>query len=236
MRQIKIGQLQSKIDKIKKANTYEKACNFIHKHVSWFYDNYEELKRKIIAADMIYKETDAESHSENNYEANIILEVKQYYVFIFYEYDYSHDSYSTRIQIFRKTQNSMPNLKDLAESFVEDAGEYNGDKDDDEYFTYYNIDYRQEYNSKSVDKLISGYNDMLRYVKDSFVKKLAVGLSFQSCWNSVTNNKLQALYKILCYDINDETTKSDTEEVGESCKVDIKEYESEEEEGNESDD
>lgn len=200
MRQTKIQKLQDKIDKIKAEDTYKSALEFIYNHVKWFYDiNYEELKREIISADMIYNETDAAySHNEVNYEANIILEVKQYYVLIYYEYDYSNDRYPTRIQIIRKTEKAKPDLIALTESFIEDDGADYMDRCNNANITHYYIGNRLDFNYKTANKLITKYNTKLRYVEDSFVKMLAIGLSFHRYYGKIDKTQLQLLNQILC--------------------------------------
>lgn len=189
MRQTKTRKLQAKIDKIKAEDTYKSALEFIYNHVKWFYNNNDELKREIIKADMIYKGTEAAySHCEINYEAHIILELKKYYVLIYYEYDYNHDSYATYIDVHNKNKIITSKLADLVESFIND---YSGGT--------YEEEYRCEFKEKKAVEIATEYKEKLSQIKDPFIKKLAFGLSFQniSIWE-LSKHKQEKLQAFLC--------------------------------------
>ena len=221
MRQTKINKLQSEINELKDTPACDAACNFVYEHIKWFYDNWEELPREIINADMIYEKTEAQSHSEYNYICNIILELKKNYVFICYDYDYSHDSYTTRFAV-TKDKLTHFNIMEVTEKFVNDTLKY-----DEKIKTEYQgeID-RCDMNRDTIKDDVIECNDNLSKITNLFVKKLIIGLSYTSYWYQIPIDEQAELHKLLtCKESNEEESAEEDEESAEEDEESAEEEE-----------
>lgn len=198
LRQVKINKQQKEIDALKNYKySYNAACTAIQRYCRWFYDTDKEFKQNVINADMLYETTCVEGHLENNYKYNILLELKDNYVFICYDYDYSHDKYETTYLV---TENKDFDIMKATTDFVNGKNIYNFGIND----LGCDIVSRKTIYKEIIEAEIKNIHSDFQYIKNPFIRKLIFGLLFVPNNLTLSIVDREKMHALLCQDLQSE--------------------------------
>jgi len=198
LRQVKINKLQKEIDSLKNYKySYNAACTAIQRYCRWFYNTDEGFKQHVINADMLYEESNVESHGGMNYKYHILLELKDNYVFICYDYAYTFDKDEITYLV---TENKKFDIMKATTDFVNGKNIYNFGIDD----LGCDIVSRKTIYKEIIDDEIKKSRDDCKYIKNPFIRKLIFGLLFVPNNLTLSIVDREKMHALLCQDLQTE--------------------------------